>query len=49
MPYTAQVAGTVSLPIFHYLSGNPVIVVGTSGSGGGTTPNPKTSGVKKGI
>ena len=49
MPYTAQTTDTASLPIFHYLSGNPAVIVGTSGGASGTTPDPKNSGVKKGI
>ena len=52
MPYTALAATLISTsPTFHYLANNPVLVatmVGGSG-GGGATPNPKTSGVKKGI
>jgi hypothetical protein len=51
MAYTALAVGTVDTAVsYHYLAINPVIFVGISGgSGGGATPNPKTSGVKKGI
>lgn len=49
MPYTAATTGASIPPIFHYPAGNSVVVVPGSGGGDGVTPDPKNSGIKRGV